>query len=291
MVCLILLGRSREAPDCLPGTALRLDNMALAAVVLSLGACREGWTQLGSRCIHATAPVIVESECAAKCASVGSRPWVANDTGIVTEQMCIKSQDEYDFLHTWVVNQAEANGNGAYWTGFRRLGTSDGVTPPADWRTAMVHPQGSACSAGTNPWFDSLISHDGARSLLEHGTVHSQHPISVLHVHVCTAAMQDHPVWNINEPGDHGGDGDDAQCTQFSDEHNEQNCIVRETDRWHVCDVEQNTQNIKSEGYWCVETRPEQTARQRQAEQQPILFPVAAGGLQSATSAIRRLGY
>ena len=105
--------------------------------------------------------------------------------------------------------------------------------------------------------------------------------------------MQDHPVWNINEPGDgdHGGDGDDAQCTQFSDEHNEQNCIVRETDRWHVCDVEQNTQNIKSEGYWCVETRPEQTARQRQAEQQPILFPVAAGGLQSATSAIRRLGY
>ena len=128
--------------------------MALAAVVLSLGACREGWTQLGSRCIHATAPVRVESGCVAKCASVGSRPWVANDTGIVAEQMCIKSQDEYDFLHSWV--------GSVYWTGFRRQGFSDGVTPPADWRTAVVHPQGSACSAATIPWFDSLMSHQRA---------------------------------------------------------------------------------------------------------------------------------
>ena len=159
-------------------------EMAFAAVLLTLGACREGWTQLGSRCVHATAPTSAESECAAKCASVVRRPWVANDTGPVAVPMCIKSQDEYDFLHTWIVNQAEAQNRkgvaGVYWTGFRRQGTSDGVTPPADWRTAMVHPQGSACSAGTNPWFDSLISHDGARSLLEHGTVHSQHPISVL---------------------------------------------------------------------------------------------------------------
>jgi hypothetical protein len=156
--------------------------MALAAVVLSLGACREGWTQLGSRCVHATAQVGVDSECVAKCAFVVSRPWVANDTGVVAVPMCIKSKDEYDFLHTWVVNQGEADGNGAYWTGFRRLGTSDGVTPPADWRTAMVHPQGSACSAGTNPWFDTWISHEGARPLLEYGTVHSQHPVSALHV-------------------------------------------------------------------------------------------------------------
>jgi len=170
--------------------------MALAAVVLSLGACREGWTQLGSRCVHATAPTSVESECAAKCASVVRRPWVVNDTGLVAVPMCIKSQDEYEFLHTWVVNQAEANGNGAYWTGFRRSGTSDGVTPPADWRTAMVHPQGSACSAGmngTNPWFDSLISHEGARSPLEHCTEHSQHPISALHVrsrHARSSSME-----------------------------------------------------------------------------------------------------
>tara|TARA_B100000780_G_scaffold196631_1_gene138870 strand:+ start:127 stop:654 length:528 start_codon:yes stop_codon:yes gene_type:complete len=157
-------------------------EMAFAAVLLSLGACREGWTQLGSRCVHATAPTSAESECAAKCASVVRRPWVANDTGPVAVPMCIKSQDEYDFLHTWIVNQAEAQDRsgfaGVYWTGFRRQGTSDGVTPPADWRTAMVHPQGSACSAGTNPWFDSLMNHEGARPILEHRAVHSQTLIS-----------------------------------------------------------------------------------------------------------------
>ena len=157
-------------------------EMAFAAVLLTLGACREGWTQLGSRCVHATAPTSAESECAAKCASVVRRPWVANDTGPVAVPMCIKSQDEYDFLHTWIVNQAEAQNRkgvaGVYWTGFRRQGTSDGVTPPADWRTAMVHPQGSACSAGTNPWFDSLMSHEGARPILEHRAVHSQTLIS-----------------------------------------------------------------------------------------------------------------
>jgi hypothetical protein len=67
--------------------------------------------------------------------------------------------------------------------------------------------------------------------------------------------MQDDPVWNINEPGDgdhRASGGDDTQCTQFSDENNEQNCIVRETDEWHVCDIEQNTQSIKSDGFWCV---------------------------------------
>ena len=78
--------------------------MPLAAVyvLLSLGACREGWTRLGSRCVHATEHVAVESECVAKCASVGNRPWLQNDTGVAAVPMCIKSQDEYDFLHTWV---------------------------------------------------------------------------------------------------------------------------------------------------------------------------------------------
>ena len=68
---------------------------------------------------------------------------------------------------------------------------------------------------------------------------------------MCTAAMQDHPVWNLNEPGDsdHRG-GESGKCVEWSDESNEQNCIVRETDAWHRCDVEQNTQNNKSDGYW-----------------------------------------
>ena len=73
--------------------------MPLAAVhvLLSLGACRTGWTQLGSRCVHATEPVGVESACVTKCASVVNRPWVQNDTGVAALPMCIKSRDEYDF--------------------------------------------------------------------------------------------------------------------------------------------------------------------------------------------------
>ena len=133
--------------------------MALAAVMLSLGACRDGWTTLGSRCVYQTAGQAAESACAADCASV-VRPWVTNDTAGVP--MCIQSRDEYDFLQGWVDRD--------YWTGFRRQGLDAGVTPPADWRTTVVHPQGSACSAGGNPWFDSLMSHEGAPSLLEHCT-------------------------------------------------------------------------------------------------------------------------
>ena len=73
--------------------------------------------------------------------------------------------------------------------------------------------------------------------------------------------MQDHPVWNLNEPGDSDHSGDDTsglpdECAQWSDENNEQNCIVRDADEWHDCDVEQNTQNIKSDGYWCAEPPP-----------------------------------
>jgi len=159
--------------------------MPLAAVhvLLSLGACREGWTRLESRCVHATEAQALESACVAKCASVVNRPWVQNDTGVAALPMCIKSRDEYDFLHTWVKDQALTQSSGAYWTGFRRPGTSDGVTPPVAWHSAMVHAQGSACNASTNPWFDTWMSHEGARSLLEHDTVHSQHPISLLHVH------------------------------------------------------------------------------------------------------------
>ena len=154
--------------------------MALLLSVCSLAACREGWKSLGSRCVYQTAGQSAESACAADCASV-VRPWIANDTGGVP--MCIRSQGEHDFLHTWVKDQALTGGSGAYWTGFRRLGTSDGVTPPADWHSATVHAQGSACNASTNPWFDTWMRHGGARSLLEHDTVHSQHPISLLHVH------------------------------------------------------------------------------------------------------------
>ena len=162
-----------------------LITMALAAVVLSLGACpenldptRSSWAQLGSRCVHSTKGASKEAQCAADCASsIVRRPWIANDTGrvAVPTVLCIESQVDYDFLHTWVARE--------YWTGFRRQGTSDGVTPPADWRSATVHAQGSACSAGTNPWFDSLMSHDGARPLLERRAVHSLNRISVVHLH------------------------------------------------------------------------------------------------------------
>ena len=132
------------------------ETMALLVSLCSLAACREGWTSLGSRCVYQTAGQAAESACAADCASV-ARPWIANDTGGVP--MCIRSQGEHDFLHTWVGRE--------YWTGFRRNGASDGVTPPDDWRTGLVHPQGSACSASANPWFDSLMRPQGAWPLLE----------------------------------------------------------------------------------------------------------------------------
>ena len=146
--------------------------MALSAVMLSLGACRDGWASLGPRCVYKTAGQAAESACAADCASV-VRPWVANDTAGVP--MCIQSKDEYDFLQGWVDRE--------YWTGFRRQGLDAGVTPPADWRTTVVHPQGSACSAGGNAWFDSLMNHEGAPSLSSNTAPHAQRLISACVVH------------------------------------------------------------------------------------------------------------
>ena len=214
-------------------------GMPLAAVLFSLGACREGWTPLGSRCVLQTKGDNKDSSCAAECASV-VRPWVANDTGGVP--MCIKSKDEYDFLDSWVI--------GPYWTGFRRQGVSDGVVPPADWRTAVVHPQGSACSAGANPWFDSLMSHQRASPLLEHCTAR---PAPHLFLRGCTAALEDHPVWSMNEPSTA-----DRVCMSSPDEElKEQNCIVRDHMDWreYTCVLEAGLS--PSPGYWCAEVSPE----------------------------------
>ena len=186
--------------------------MALLLSVCSLAACREGWKSLGSRCVYQTAGQTAESACAADCASV-VRPWIANDTGGVP--MCIRSQGEHDFLHTWVGRE--------YWTGFRRNGPSDGVTPPDDWRTGLVHPQGSACSASANPWFDSLMSHR-AWPLLERArpcTPASQRPLRV-----CTAVTEAHPVWSLNEPSTADSE------VGYSDDNDEQNCILRENEDW-----------------------------------------------------------
>ena len=154
--------------------------MALAAVLLP-GRVPLGWTQLGSRCVcdgargsrvrvRGQVRLRREPPLAAKRYGCGRR---ANASSPRTSTISF----------TPVKDQALTGGSGTYWTGFRRLGTSDGVTPPADWHSATVHAQGSACNASTNPWFDTWMSHEGARSLLEHDTVHSQHPISLLHVH------------------------------------------------------------------------------------------------------------
>ena len=212
--------------------------MALAAALLSLGACREGWTPLESRCIYQTAGQLEVSACAADCASV-VRPWVANDTGGVP--MCIRSQEEYDFLHSW----GGGYGDGTYWTGFQRQGFSEGVTPPADWRTAVVHPQGSACSAATNPWFDSLMSHQGACPLLEHCTCTAR-PASHLPLRGCTAVVEEyHPVWSLNEPSN----GDNC-C--FSDNNGEQNCILHEQDQWRNFIAQFMYAGSPGGGYWCA---------------------------------------
>ena len=219
--------------------ALGSRQMALAVALLSLGACREGWTPLESRCIYQTAGQLEVSACAADCASV-VRPWVANDTGGVP--MCIKSQDEYDFLHTWVGRDV------VYWTGFRRQGFGDGVVPPADWRTAVVHPQGAACSAGANPWFDSLMSHQRASPLLEHCTAR---PASHLRLRGCTATMEDHPVWSLDEPSTTG-----EVLTNFADSNGEQNCIFHEKNDWRQW-IAMKLGHSPSSGYWCAEATTE----------------------------------
>ena len=196
----------------------------------------------------------MNSACASDCASV-VRPWVANDTGGVP--MCIKSQDEYEFLHSWVV--------GPYWTGFQRQGFDDGMTSPTDWRTAVVHPHGSACSAGGNLWFDSLMSHQRARPLLEHCAAH---PASHLCLRGCTATMEDHTVWSLNEPSK----GD----MPMGDNNGEQNCIFRERDdwRWWITMYEYGQTSMTS-GWWCVEastvTDPTKSARRRRLSIAPTL--------------------
>ena len=230
----IALVPNRKRPERGEAQALRQRQMALAAVILSMGACREGWTPLESRCVYQTAGQLASSACAADCASV-VRPWVANDTGGVL--MCIKSQEEYDFLHTWVGRE--------YWSGFQRLGRSDGVTPPVDWRTGVVHPQGSACSAATNPWFDSLMSHQGACLLLEHCTCTAR-PASHLPLRGCTAVVEEyHPVWSLNEPSN----GDNC-C--FSDNNGEQNCIIHEQDQWRNFIAQFMYAGSPGGGYWCA---------------------------------------
>ena len=220
--------------------------MALATVLFSMAACRDGWTPLGSRCVYQTAGNRESSACAADCASV-VRPWVANDTGGVL--MCIQSQDEYDFLDSWVGHE--------YWTGFQRLGASDGVTPPADWRTGVVHPQGAACSAGANPWFDSLMSHQRASPLLEHCTARpAPHHLRVCE---CTAVSEDHPVWNLREPSNA-----DTNC--FDDANGEQNCILRDKEKWrsYFCTIAAG--ETASSGWWCAEASPNPTPTHGPAE-------------------------
>ena len=104
----------------------------MAAPAVVLGACLKGWVT-EARCVHPTAGRGDEAGRAADCASV-VRPWVAHDTDGVPMRST-KCQDEHGVLHSWA--------NREYWTGFRWQGTSDGATPPADWRTGVVHPQGS----------------------------------------------------------------------------------------------------------------------------------------------------
>eukprot|EP00964_Phaeocystis_antarctica_P064346 scaffold38695_cov63-Phaeocystis_antarctica.AAC.1 len=116
--------------------------MAVAAG--GLGAFHKGWAPLEARCVYPTAGRGDEAGRAADCASV-VRPWVANDTGGVP--MSVKSQDEHNVLHSWA--------NRECWTGFRRLGTSDGASPPADWRTGVVHPQGPAYAFFGEPFTTS----------------------------------------------------------------------------------------------------------------------------------------
>ena len=60
------------------------------------------------------------------------------------------------------------------------------------------------------------------------------HPASQRPLRVCTAVTEAHPVWSLNEPSTADGQ------FGYSDEHDEQNCILRESEwlRWVSYELE-----------------------------------------------------
>ena len=69
------------------------------------------------------------------------------------------------------------------------------------------------------------------------------HPASQRPLRVCTAVTEAHPVWSLNEPSTADGQ------FGYSDEHDEQNCILRENEDWRRW-VFSRVGLSPSGGYW-----------------------------------------
>ena len=105
-------------------------------------------------------------------------------------------------------------------------------------------------------------------------------PASHLCLRECTAVSEDHSVWSLREPST-------ADTLCFDDENDEQNCILREREKWrtYICTIAAG--ETASSGWWCAEaspkSRPAQAARRRWLSNAPTLF-AHAGGLHDAIS-------
>ena len=105
-------------------------------------------------------------------------------------------------------------------------------------------------------------------------------PASHLCLRECTAVSEDHSVWSLREPST-------ADTLCFDDENDEQNCILREREKWrtYICTIAAG--ETASSGWWCAEaspkSRPAQAARRRRLSNAPTLF-AHAGGLHDAIS-------
>ena len=71
------------------------------------------------------------------------------------------------------------------------------------------------------------------------------HPASQRPPRVCTAVMEAHPVWSLNEPSTADSE------VGYSDGNDEQNCILRENEDWRRW-VFKLLELSPSGGYWCA---------------------------------------
>ncbi len=74
----------------------------------------------------------------------------------------------------------------------------------------------------------------------------------------CTAALEDHPVWSLNEPTISLD-----VTTNFKDANGEQNCIFHEKNDWRQWIAWNEYGRAPSSGYWCADASSETDPHRR----------------------------
>ena len=96
----------------------------------------------------------------------------------------------------------------------------------------------------------------------------------------CTAALEDHPVWSLNEPTISLD-----VTTNFKDANGEQNCIFHEKNDWRQWIAWNEYGRAPSSGYWCADASPEtdpHTDGPAETAEHRAMLCTAAGGLDNA---------